>query len=80
MAAPSEGHSVLLLAASTAPDHDAFIGCVIAAAPGTVLEAVRGHGAALRKPPRSVSKHPAALELFDLVRTPFLLRPHEGAI
>ena len=59
---------------------DAFIASLFATDPGTVLAAVRGHRAALRHPPRSVSDHLAALERLGLSQTISLLRRHETAI
>ena len=59
---------------------DAFIADLFETDPEAVLAAVRGHRAALRNPPRSVSDYLAALERLGLSRTASLLRTHETAI
>ena len=59
---------------------DAFIAGLFEADPEAVLEAVRGHRAALRNPPRSAGDYLAALERLELTRTVSLLRVHETAI
>ena len=59
---------------------DAFVADLFGADPETVLNAVRGHRAALRNPPRSPEEHIAALERLGLTRTASLLRPHLGSI
>ncbi len=59
---------------------DAFIAGLFDADPGTVLEAVHGHPAALRNPPRSAGDYLAALERLGLSGTVSLLRSHETAI
>ena len=64
----------------TAHHPDAFIAGLFEADPETALEAVRGHRAALRHPPRSAGDYLAALERLGLSRTVSLLRAHETAI
>ena len=59
---------------------DAFIAGLFEADPEAALEAVRGHRAALRNPPRSAGDYLAALERLELTRTVSLLRVHETAI
>ncbi len=59
---------------------DAFIAGLFEADPETALEAVRGHRAALRNPPRPAGDYLAALERLELTRTVSLLRVHETAI
>ncbi len=59
---------------------DAFIAGLFESDPGAVLDAVRGHRAALRHLPRSARDHLAALERQGLSGTVSLLRRHETAI
>ena len=59
---------------------DAFVAELFEADPDAVLAAVRGHRAALRRPPRSAGDYLTALERLGLSRTVSLLRGHESAI
>ena len=59
---------------------DAFIAELYEADSEAVLAAVRGHRAALRRPPRSAGDYLAALERLGLSGTASLLRTHETAI
>ena len=59
---------------------DAFVADLIQLDPESVLAAVRGHRAALRNPPRSVSQYLSALERLGLSTTSSLLRSRETDI
>ncbi len=59
---------------------DAFVAELYEADPEAVLAAVRGHRAALHRPPRSAGDYLAALERLGLSGTVTLLRTHETAI
>ena len=59
---------------------DAFIADLFESDPETALLAIRGHRAALRRPPRSAGDYLAALERLGLTGTVSLLRAHETAI
>lgn len=59
---------------------DAFVVDLFESDPETALQAVRGHRAALRRPPRSAGDYLAALERFGLTGTVSLLHAHETAI
>ncbi len=59
---------------------DAFVAELFEADADAVLDAVRDHRAALRRPPRSVGAYLAALEPLNLSRTVSLLRRHDTAI
>ena len=63
-----------------AEDPDAFIAGLLATDLDTVLAAVRGHRAALRRPPRSASDHLVELERLGLHETAALLQGHQDAI
>lgn len=74
---PADRLAVYTLAAE---DPDAFIAGLLETDLDTVLATVRGHRAALRKPPRSASDHLVALERLGLHETTALLRGHQDAI
>ena len=59
---------------------DAFVAGLLESDLEPALAAVRGHGAALRNPSRSVMEHLAVLERLGLPCTVSLLRAHEDAI
>ena len=59
---------------------DPFVAELYEADPEAVLAAVRGHRAALRRPPRSAGDYLAALERLGLGGTASLLRTHETVI
>ena len=59
---------------------DAFVADLFENDPEAVLAAVRGHRAALRNPPRSVSDYLTALERLGLDKTASLLRTREADI
>ncbi len=59
---------------------DTFVAELFEADPEAVLAAVRGHRAALRRPPRSADDYLAALERLGLGRTLSLLQRHETVI
>ena len=66
--------------AITAQHPDAFIADLFRTHPEAVLATVRGHRAALRNPPRSVSDHLLALRRLGLRTTVSLLRTHTSDI
>ena len=63
-----------------AQDPDDFIVDLIDADLEAVLEAVRGHRAALKNPPRTADEHLVELERPGLPRTVALIQPHHDSI
>ena len=63
-----------------AQDPDRFIAALIDADLEAVLEAVQGHRAALKNPPRTANEHLVQLERLGLPRTVSLIRPHHDSI
>ena len=59
---------------------DVFIAGLINADREAVLEAVRGHRAALKDPPRTANEHLVELERLGLRQTVSLIRPHHDSI
>ena len=59
---------------------DTFVADLFEVDPKAVMEAVRGHRAALRNPPRSASEYLAALDRLGLRKTVSMLRARESAI
>ena len=72
--------SRLIPHALAAQHPDTFVADLFEIDPETVLTAVRGHGAALRNPPRSVGEYLSALERLGLSTTASLLRIPETNI
>ena len=63
-----------------AQDPDDFIAALIDADLEAVLEAVHGHRAALKNPPRTADEHLVELERVGLPRTVALIQPHHESI
>ncbi|MCY3876172.1 MAG: PIN domain-containing protein [Rhodobacteraceae bacterium] len=70
----------LALHAIVAQHPDTFVAHLIDVDPEAVLTAVRGHRAALRNPPRSVSENLFALERLGLHKSVSFVRTHESDI